>query len=239
MYRFFRVNAHRANNTENDLIRTLEPNLQCQWLVKSKEHVKEKCIGMVESLLKCMDWISTTTNFDTELLPLIAYLAKIQYRQYYHNNDTQQTMDKNEPKKNVENVIQPPGFSTGIALLSNLSESTRQIVEERTQVDRLVLYRPVVQEYNFTNSWKQYLETKRAMISCQWKRKGPAKASTTMFFFDSTDQSNGHKESSHDGVCEYVVRKDNENNNGTNTWTTMLLPTGQLPSTDQDGVYVF
>jgi len=259
---FFRVNAHRANNTEEDFKAALEPNLQCSFLVKSKEHVGEKCQELADFWLwNTMDWISTTADFDRQLLPLVAYLAKIQYREYQHDDNEQSEEGQNGSiacsdaicasqtgfslEKNT-NVIQPPGFHSDIPLLENLSMSTTTSLQQKTQIDRGVLYLPAMDRFDFAN-WKKFLDSKNATIPCRWKRTGPSRASTSLFGGTSrkerkavvpTSTSDFSKqqrvdETTSDGLCEYQVARSTASDHRNS------YPTGQLPPTSPDGVYMF
>jgi len=108
----------------------------------------ETCAKLYSKLLQHLDWIGTTETLSNETLPLVHTLLT-KWTNAEHDNDTNVTA-----KSFVSyNVGKPHDQSIQ---LENLSETTRQYIQQRTCLDK-ALWQQVQRDYPITKVMKHYV----------------------------------------------------------------------------------
>jgi Sulfotransferase family len=95
----------------------------------------------IVALIAAMDWIGTLDTLNEEILPLVAYLAKMNY-----------TMSRSQKTRvQIVNSVIAPALTVG-----SISAELKEFIAERTRLDR-ELYDTVRATYNFSE-WRQFLQ---------------------------------------------------------------------------------
>jgi hypothetical protein len=152
-FNYFWVQNRRVNGTLENFHKHLSHNPQCDYLVQGASRGgrdmknASQCFTGYDEMFEVMDWISPTPTFDKEILPLVAYLANLQYRDLGHVND-----------------VKKPALS-----LKTMPESSIERIRNMTWLDQ-ELYDRILKTYVF-DDWREYLESQGAMIPCKWSYK--------------------------------------------------------------------
>jgi hypothetical protein len=95
----------------------------------------------IVALIAAMDWIGTLDTLNDEILPLVAYQAKMNY-----------TMSRSQKTQvQIVNSVMKPALTVG-----SISAEHTDSITERTRLDR-ELYDTVRATYNFSE-WRQFLQ---------------------------------------------------------------------------------
>lgn len=151
---YFYVFIKKKDATESEFEANMVANMQCGELVGinkgARNFTYQECTDAMNSLIELMDWVFTTEQISTELIPLISYLGRFENRKV--------------------GIIQPTMYDSKQKHLEDMSNEGKERLLGMTTWD-MELYHKIQQHYNFSN-WRNYLDSQHALNHvCTWYRK--------------------------------------------------------------------
>lgn len=149
-FNYFEVIGKKVEPTEDKLLDKIkQENLQCSFFLSGQFLDNRMSRDRLQSVLEQVDWVHDTNRFGKEMLPLLAYMTRLQLRDL--------------------GVVQPMGYKekTKKLKISDLSNETLAILGERSAAD-MELYQNLTMYYRDFSRWKTYLKSKGALTECQW-----------------------------------------------------------------------